>query len=196
MDNEKDETSNDVKRVLRRSEDSTDRSSQENDTSEGLQRNGAASQSMEQGWERDPQVNESTLSELTLETYHSGPLPSSAEFAGYERTLRGAADRILTMSEQSLQASIEAQREITKIYAEDRKAENWVYKFTSATLSLILPAIVVVMIAFLAVGKDTAALITLGGGVGVALPRTIEAIKGTNKQHQEKPKHHDDEDKD
>jgi uncharacterized membrane protein len=30
---------------------------------------------------------------------YSGPLPTSAEFAGYERTLPGAADRVLAMAE-------------------------------------------------------------------------------------------------
>ena len=108
----------------------------------------------------------------------SGPLPSAAEFSRYEQVLPGAADRILSMAEQSLQAEIEGQREVRKIYAEDRRAENWCMKFTSAVFSLLIVAIFVTAVVFWSLGKNTEAFISVACFVGCLMPRVIDAIKG------------------
>lgn len=108
----------------------------------------------------------------------SGPLPSATEFSRYERVLPGAADRILSMAEQSLQAEIEGQREIRKIYADDHRAENWCMKFTSAVFSLLIVAIFVTAVIFWSLGKNTEAFISVACFIGCLIPRVIDAIKG------------------
>lgn len=45
-----------------------------------------------------------------VEQTHSGPLPPAYEFAGYERVLPGAAERILKMAEREMERRIEADR--------------------------------------------------------------------------------------
>ena len=56
--------------------------------------------------------------------WRSAPLPTVDEFAGYERIQPGAADRIITMAEKSLDAEIEAQRTSNEVAAKDHKAQN------------------------------------------------------------------------
>lgn len=151
-----------------------------NDTGSDLGR--IASNGLEQDGRRDSKGNENPTVGRHVSMTHmemtSGPLPSAAEFSRYEQVLPGAADRILSMAEQSLQAEIDGQREIRKIYAEDRKAENWCMKFTSAVLSLLIVAIFVTAVVFWSLGKDTEALISIACLVGCLLPRIIDAIKG------------------
>lgn len=65
------------------------------------------------------------------------------------------------MAEDSLHSEIDSQKRVVEIYADDRKAENWVYKFTAVVFSLI-PA---------------AAFISFAGSVGFVMPRIIEAFK-------------------
>ena len=107
----------------------------------------------------------------------SGPLPSSKELAGYEQTLPGAADRILRMAEDSLHSEIDSQKRIVEIYADDRKAENWVYKFTAVVFSLIPAAAFICAVVFFALGMNPAAFISFAGSVGFVMPHIIEAFK-------------------
>ncbi|MDR1301742.1 MAG: DUF2335 domain-containing protein [Treponema sp.] len=44
--------------------------------------------------------NRTQLQKQQVEVSYQGPLPSSHDFAGYEHTLPGAADRILTITEK------------------------------------------------------------------------------------------------
>ena len=116
---------------------------------------------------------------LTHMEVTSGPLPSSKELAGYEQTLPGAADRILRMAEDSLHSEIDSQKRIVEIYADDRKAENWVYKFTTVICSVV----------FFALGMNPAAFISFAGSVGFVIPRIIEAFKsGKASKNEDKPK--------
>ena len=92
----------------------------------------------------------------------SCPLPPSKELAEYEQTLPGAADRILRMAEDSLHSEIDSQKRVVEIYADDRKAENWVY---------------ICAVVFFALGMNPAAFISFAGSVGFVMPRIIEAFK-------------------
>ena len=107
----------------------------------------------------------------------SCPLPSSKELAEYEQTLPGAADRILRMAEDSLHSEIDSQKRVVEIYADDRKAENWVYKFTAVVFSLIPAAAFICAVVFFALSMNPAAFISFAGSVGVIMPRIIEAFK-------------------
>ncbi|WP_236839953.1 DUF2335 domain-containing protein [Bifidobacterium breve] len=107
----------------------------------------------------------------------SGPLPSSKELAEYEQTLPGAADRILRMAEDSLHSEIDSQKRVVEIYADDRKAENWVYKFTAVVFSLIPAAAFICAVVFFALSMNPAAFISFAGSVGFVMPRIIEAFK-------------------
>lgn len=91
---------------------------------------------------------------LTHMEVTSGPLPSSKELAGYEQTLPGAADRILRMAEDSLHSEIDSQKRIVEIYADDRKAENWVYKFTTVVFSLVPAAAFICSVVFFRSGHE------------------------------------------
>lgn len=107
----------------------------------------------------------------------SCPLPPSKELAEYEQTLPGAADRILRMAEDSLHSEIDSQKRVVEIYADDRKAENWVYKFTAVVFSLIPAAAFICAVVFFALGMNPAAFISFAGSVGFVMPRIIEAFK-------------------
>jgi uncharacterized membrane protein len=56
----------------------------------------------------------------------SAPLPTAVEFSGYERTLPGAAERILLMAEKEQQARIELgnKEQEYKILAHNREQDN------------------------------------------------------------------------
>lgn len=126
---------------------------------------------------------------LTHMEVTSGPLPSSKELAGYEQTLPGAADRILRMAEDSLHSEIDSQKRIVEIYADDRKAENWVYKFTTVVFSLVPAAASICSVVFFALGMNPAAFISFAGSVGFVIPRIIEAFKsGKASKNEDKPK--------
>ena len=72
--------------------------------------------------------------------WRSAPLPTVDEFAGYERIQPGAADRIITMAEKSLDAEIEAQRTSNEVAAKDHKAQN-ICMIIATTAYSILPII-------------------------------------------------------
>lgn len=129
------------------------------------------------------------LTSMTHMEMTSGPLPSSKELAGYERTLPGSADRILRMAEDSLRSEIDSQKRIVEIYAEDRKAENWVYKFTAAVSILITAVAFICSIVFFALGMNPAAFISFAGSMGFIAPRIIEAF------HSGAPQKNKDDDK-
>jgi len=102
--------------------------------------------------------------ELTLT--RTSPLPTVAEFAGYDRVLPGAADRILKMAENN-------QRAIIVNNDRDSQAENWALK--AATFGgTFLPWFCLAGAGVLALlGHDIAAIVgtVLGaasGGVQIA----------------------------
>lgn len=141
-----------------------------------------AGNGLEANGERDSEsVRDSTLGHRVSMTHMevtSGPLPPAAELERYERILPGAADRILSMAERSLQSEIEGQRDVRRIYAEDRRAENWCLKFTSAVFSLLVVAVFIVTVVFWAMGMNAQAILSAACFVLCLLPRVIDAIKG------------------
>ena len=138
-----------------------------------------ADQGLESDRRFDPEGDGSPIvsASLTHMEVKSGPLPSSKELAEYEQTLPGAADRILRMAEDSLHSEIDSQKRVVEIYADDRKAENWVYKFTAVVFSLIPAAAFICAVVFFALSMNPAAFISFAGSVGFVMPRIIEAFK-------------------
>lgn len=142
----------------------------------------APSGGMEQDGQGDTQGDglrqvSSTLA-LTRMELTSGPLPPASEFARYEQVLPGAADRILAMAEQSLQAEIDGQKDTRKIYAADRQAENWCLKFASTVFSLLIVAAFIAAVLFSVLGRNSEAIISTLCFLACVLPRIIDAVKG------------------
>ncbi|MBQ1513404.1 hypothetical protein [Bifidobacterium merycicum] len=70
------------------------------------------------------------------------------------------------------------QRDVRRIYAEGRRAENWCLKFTSAVFSLLVVAVFIVTVVFWAMGMNAQAILSAACFVLCLLPRVIDAIKG------------------
>lgn len=101
---------------------------QEVGAAEGHVGGGDSISSVEQGGAADSPfdgqpVGHSGIARMEM-TAMSGPLPPSHEFASYEKTLPGAADRILRMAEEAQKADIKADQDMRDAYREDRRAEN------------------------------------------------------------------------
>lgn len=111
-------------------------------------------------------------------TAMSGPLPPSHEFASYEKTLPGAADRILRMAEEAQKADIKADQDMRDAYREDRRAENWVFKFTSAIFSTVTIAAFACSIVFVALKLDSAAYLSFACTFASLIPRIVESFRG------------------
>lgn len=173
-----DEASGDS-RIQSGADSGADRQNTEIGGSENHDLSRTADQGVEHDRRFDPEGDGSPVvsASLTHMEVTSGPLPSSKELAGYEQALPGAADRILRMAEDSLHSEIDSQKRIVEIYADDRKAENWVYKFTAVIFSLVPAAAFICSVVFFALGMDPAAFISFAGSIGFVMPRIIEAFK-------------------
>jgi len=77
---------------------------------------------------------------MLVQQSHSGPLPSSREFRGYNTVLPGAADRILRMAEreQEHRQSLE-----TKVVHDDLRLKGRGQVYSLAALALMLAVVVV-----------------------------------------------------
>jgi uncharacterized membrane protein len=62
----------------------------------------------------DKQDSQVPLQSVSQSIAISGPLPSSAEFAGYERALPGTAERILSMAEKEAAHRQEMEKEVVQ----------------------------------------------------------------------------------
>lgn len=166
-------------RIQSGADSGSDRQNTEIRGSENHDLSRTADQGVEHDRRFDPEGDGSPVvsASLTHMEVTSGPLPSSKELAGYEQALPGAADRILRMAEDSLHSEIDSQKRIVEIYADDRKAENWVYKFTAVIFSLVPAAAFICSVVFFALGMDPAAFISFAGSIGFVMPRIIEAFK-------------------
>ena len=67
----------------------------------------------------------------------SGPLPAPEDFAAYEATCPGAADRLLSMVEETHASNIEVRNQIVRADVRDR-ARGMNYGFVSLVLILLL----------------------------------------------------------
>lgn len=109
--------------------------------------------------------------------WRSAPLPTVDEFAGYERIQPGAADRIITMAEKSLDAEIEAQRTSNEVAAKDHKAQN-ICMIIATTAYSILPIIGFgSAIVCVALGQSVAAAFGALIGAVTAGPQIIQEIR-------------------
>jgi uncharacterized membrane protein len=99
--------------------------------------------------------------EMMVAQSHSGPLPSAAEFARYEATLPGAADRIVAMTEREQAHRHDLQGQA--IRADIRlKGRGQLFALAALIMSLLV-------VALLAYWGHATAAVTLGTGVIVAV---------------------------
>ena len=111
----------------------------------------------------------------------SGPLPSVEEYAGYERVLPGAADRILAMAEKSLDVEISDRKAATAMEAADHKAENLSMLITSVAFSFLPWMAFGAAIVCAAFGNNVGTFIGSIVGVFSAGPQLIDAVKRKRK---------------
>ena len=91
----------------------------------------------------------------------SGPLPTPEDFAAYEETCPGAADRLLSMVEETHASNIKVRDQIVRADITDR-ARGMNYGFVSLVLILVLAFGLALL------GKDgLAAALFSAGALGV-----------------------------
>ena len=106
---------------------------------------------------------------------YRGPLPSPADFSGFEQVLPGAANRILRMAEQRQRAEIENQQVIARAEARAFVSASWAVSF----LPWVLAALTV---GLLIAGESGAAAMTALGTAISAGPQIIAATRPARKQ--------------
>lgn len=133
---------------------------------------------MEQGRPDTPRVNGTGegVQQVAFQ-WRSAPLPTVDEFAGYERIQPGAANRIITMAEKSLDAEIEAQRKANEVAADDHKAQNICMVIATAAYSILPYAGFGSAIACAAFGQPVAATFGTLIGAVTAGPQIIQEIR-------------------
>ncbi len=124
-------------------------------------------------------------SALIAASYREGPLPAADEFADYERVLPGAADRILRMAEAEQQHRHQMESDSTKVFSEDRQAQNAQFRrgqffaLLIGLLALLVPAIIAMLY-----DNPTATIVAgvvsvvLGGSGLVAVIRAFTGPRG------------------
>jgi uncharacterized membrane protein len=117
---------------------------------------------------RGEQVAFDQLTQRTVMQSMSVPLPHSVEFARYDETLPGAANRILAMAEKEQQARLEENKERLRLDEKVIKGYKWRSGFAQfAALALVLVAFYVSH--DLAMNGHDAAGISLGSGTIAAI---------------------------
>lgn len=139
---------------------------------------GTPDSGMEQGRPDTPRVNGTGegVQQVAFQ-WRSAPLPTVDEFAGYERIQPGAANRIITMAEKSLDAEIEAQRKANEVAADDHKAQNVCMVIATTAYSILPYAGFGSAIICAAFGQPVAA--TFGALIGAVTvgPQIIQEIR-------------------
>lgn len=104
-----------------------------------------------------------------------------AEFAGYENVLPGAADRILSMAEQSLNIEEAERKAAAQMETDARKAENISVIIASVAFSFLPWVGFGSAVACAAFGNNTGTV--LGSVIGAisAGPQLIDALKRKRK---------------
>lgn len=100
----------------------------------------------------------------------SGPLPTVADFAGYENVLPGAADRILKMAETAQAAAVEDSHTSTR-------AEAKAFLFASFGVTYFSWLLGVCTILLFIAGQTTAAAAAGIATAGLAGPQIISAVR-------------------
>ena len=91
----------------------------------------------------------------------------ASEFAHYEHTLPGAADRMLTMAEEGQRAQIEDRRTETK-------AQAFALYFAVVAFSLLPYALIIVSLVLGIKGETWPATVTAIGGIVLAVAQFLK----------------------
>lgn len=142
------------------------------------QRGQVDSESDEQPADADHKVS---LTHQQIEYLRSGPLPVVSEFAGYDKVLPGAANRIMKMAEKSIDIEEEDRRTVRKIQLSDRTAENWAMKVATIGFTFLPWAGFATAIVCAIMGDHTATWISALIGAVTAGLQIIDAIKRQRK---------------
>ena len=110
-----------------------------------------------------------TMMSIEEERTFGGPLPPPEHFEAYEKTLPGATDRIMTMTEKQVDHRIDMEKRIVK------------RKFNQATLGQILGTILIIFFGYIAYnlamnGHDNAAI-----AIGVTTVISLAVVFVLNK---------------
>lgn len=113
-----------------------------------------------------------TMMSIEEERTFSGPLPPPEHFEAYEKTLPGATDRIMTMTEKQVDHRIDMEKRIVK------------RKFNQATLGQILGTILIIFFGYIAYNlamnsHDNAAI-----AIGVTTVISLAVVLYSTKYHQ------------
>jgi len=107
---------------------------------------------------------------LTRIEHHSGPLPHFSTLQGYEAVMPGLADRIVRMSEATLQADIDS--DLIPI-----RAEAAALKMATFAISFFPWLAVAAALVLLVAGQDAAGVIVGAVGLLSAGPQIIQATR-------------------
>ena len=100
----------------------------------------------------------------TQAVLYNGPLPTSNEFAGYEKAFPGAAERILAMAEKEALHRQEMEKDTNKkIYS----INSWGQRFGFCSIILCIGAIVLSIVFNQPFSAIVPAIISLGGLIAV-----------------------------
>lgn len=116
-----------------------------------------------------------------FEYMRSAPLPTVNEYRGYEQVLPGAADRIMTMAEKSLDMEISDREQQSVALLENQRDENCAMKITAFGFTFLPWLGFISAIACAAFGFQTASWISALGGAVSAGPQIINSIKHPKK---------------
>lgn len=144
---------------------------------QGVEQRGQSDQTGDGSAERTMTVTETQVAAFM----HSGPLPAVSEFAGYNQVLPGAADRILSMAEKSLDMEISDRQREGESKRANQDDENWAMKVAAFGFTF-LPWMGFLVSAFsAAMGQSAASAIAALIGAVTAGPQIIEAVKKKRK---------------
>lgn len=121
-----------------------------------------------------PEVQEMIKTRLEVAHRYSGPLPLPDQLREYEKILPGAADRIMSMAEKSLDANIYTNRRLVNAEARGTK---------SVSISFSLFPLVFAIVAWFALktGQEFAGIIAAAMGFAAVFPTVINALKNRKK---------------
>lgn len=163
MPHENHNQAGDDPRAQNRNDDRSDGTDRQDETPGAGELSRTADAGVEHGRQRDETGDETGTGVAAAITYsRSAPLPTVEEYAGYERVLPGAADRILTMAEKALDIEAADRAADRGNEAEDHKAENACMLVASFAFSF-LPWVAFVMAGVCAIAGNNTGTFFSGG---------------------------------
>ena len=110
-----------------------------------------------------------TMMSIEEERTFSGPLPPPEHFEAYEKTLPGATDRIMTMTEKQVDHRIDMEKTIVK------------KKFFQSTLGQVLATILILFFGFISYSLAMNGHDTVAGIIGVTTVIGLAVVFVLNK---------------